>query len=219
MNEYFIENYLTSGYARDNMVFEKCPADLLALAEIRLKNDNNGVVSSVVTFNDYECAKVEDSMSKLRTKYQRDIVARDYIVNRVMESILCKIDSREGAGYSLKQIRDMQEDLYSGETKRLSNFISLSPMPSDLDCLIGKVGKVEINFILDNFKSVDLQKAINNLLSARTPYSVRVFTSAKNLSTYYDQLGNLIQSPHDYLNINISKFMNNGKNGSAMQNE
>lgn len=218
INQYFIENYLTSGVARDNMVFTNCSDKLLFLAISRLKEDNNNCLSAVISFTDYECSRFEDVLSSLSNKYQKDIVARDYIISRIMEALLAKVDSRRLCDFSIGQIRSNQEDLFSGDKNRLSNFVSNSPMPFDLEKLIKGIGRVELDFILENFKSRDLQKAINNYLSSRTSYCVRVFTGLDNLITYYDQMGNLIQSPHDYLNIDVRKFEQIDENINTMQN-
>ena len=69
--------------------------------------------------------------------------------------------------------------------------------------------KFELNIFLDNTQNIYLQQAINNFISSREPFSVKLFATQERLSTYCDQLGNFIQSPHDYMNMNVNKFIEN----------
>jgi hypothetical protein len=43
------------------------------------------------------------------------------------------------------------------------------------------------------------QQTINSIIFSRTPYSVKIFSDQKTLSTYAEPNGELIESLHDYL--------------------
>ena len=71
--------------------------------------------------------------------------------------------------------------------------------------MIKKIGKIELNIFLSDAENVFLQRAINNYLAAREPYSIRVFSNKNKFPCYYDQSGNVIQAVHDYREISIGK--------------
>ena len=219
MNKYFVDNYITSGMTRDNMLFCNCNEKLISFAKSRLGEDNNDVISCLIEFTQYEYEKICKALGKMDNGYRVDILARDYIISRIMEAILIKVKGNKVGDFSLSGIRASQSAVFSGDFRKISEFISSAPMPLDLEKTIREVGRVEINFFLENFDSVPLQKAINNFLSSRTPYSVKVFTNKNRLVTYYDQLGNLIQSPHDYMLININNFINDNNMQDGMQTD
>jgi len=65
--------------------------------------------------------------------------------------------------------------------------------------------KFELNIFIEEADKY-LQQAINNFISAREPYSVKLFLKNDKLSTYYDPIGSIIQSPHDYMLRDLSKY-------------
>ena len=61
--------------------------------------------------------------------------------------------------------------------------------------------------MLEDVNNQYLQQAINLFLSAREPYSVKVFTNSERLATYYDLNGNIIQCPHDFMTRDVRPFV------------
>ena len=88
-------------------------------------------------------------------------------------------------------------------------------MPYDVARKSRKLGqKIELNIFLFHMDNIVLQQAINNFVSSREPYSVKIFTNKEKLSTYYDTNGNIIEWPHDYMRRNMNDFIeiNNTEN-------
>ena len=92
------------------------------------------------------------------------------------------------------------------DIEKVKKYHSVAPMPFDITNFSREIQKIELNFILNNTQNVYIQEAINNFISSREPYSVKIFSS-HSLPSYRDQTKNLIECPHDYMSRNISDFI------------
>jgi len=195
INDYYKNAYLTAGVTRDNFVFENCSDEFMDLARNYLSEDANDVISCVVDLDKNIENKLEDSLDLFDSVVHKEIIARDFISALIMLSILKK----SGNSVELDALDQGIENVLSGDYKRIRSFLQNAPMPYLIDWQIRKTGKIELNMFLKDIKNKYLQRAINGFLASRTGYSIKVFTNQDRLCSYYDEGGNIIQSPHDYM--------------------
>lgn len=94
-----------------------------------------------------------------------------------------------------------------GEYDRAKSYHVKAPLIHDISLAVKSKGiRAELDIFLVDNKSVVLQKAINNFLSARMPISIKVFSTNKLLS-YFDQNGIMIECPHDFMVINVNNYI------------
>ncbi len=133
-----------------------------------------------------------------------DFFARDLICSMAMREIVRNMPGK--ASYT--HVLDLGiKDLLGGEMYKVKNFHTIAPFPHDVVDMANEAGGIEMDFFLMNTENKHLQRAINNFISARTPFSVKIFTNNEKLPSYMDQSGNYIECPHDYTNINIHNFI------------
>lgn len=103
-----------------------------------------------------------------------------------------------------ENIKKQIESMFQNNVDEVvESFLSGGYLQEDIVNFVNMSGKSRINFYLDNISNVYLQQSINNYISSRLPFGVSIFSNRK-LCTYYDQMGNVIQCPHDYLELNKS---------------
>jgi hypothetical protein len=112
-------------------------------------------------------------------------------------------------GMHFSILKEQIKAFYNNEFWKVKQFHATSFFPNDVAEYSKKFGKIELNFFLIETKNVELQRAINNFISSRTPYSIKIFTTNAKLSSYADQAGNLIQSPHDYMTRDVREYIEN----------
>jgi len=204
VNEYFKNEYLTCGKTRDNFIFENCPAELIKIAQKELSVHANSTKSCLITINSDTESQLEQIFDQCATDFQRKLLARAFF-DSMFYHILIKSDPTMS-----KQKILIEQGIFSmlqGNFEKAKRFYSQSPTPLDIQEAVKKAGKVELNVFLINTKNRFLQQAANNHISARTPYSVKLFSTSKNLPTYADQNGNRIECPHDYISIKIDHYI------------
>ena len=79
-------------------------------------------------------------------------------------------------------------------------------MPYNITSRAKSIGDIELNIFVYGVFDKYTQQAINNFISSREPYSIKMFLIDK-MSSMYDQLGNFIQSPHDYMTRDVGKYI------------
>ncbi|MBQ9786005.1 MAG: hypothetical protein IJW25_00895, partial [Clostridia bacterium] len=152
--------------------------------------------------------KVEKILKQCSSNLQKTILARDFVTALVMKEILKDIPSKQ---MQLKELYNLIQAFYNSEFNKVKQYHSSSYFPYHADRYFRKFGAFEVNFFLVNTKNVYIQKAINNFISSRTPYSVKIFTNTK-LQSYQDEAGNIIQCPHDYMTRNVNEYIINQVN-------
>ena len=205
INEYFKNEYLTPGQTYDNFVFENCSIEFLFEAKQLLEQStNNNCKSHIIELTNLEEQLIEQTLKKCKSNFQKNIISRDYICSLIMREILSKIPNTED---EIAELNRLISSIKSGDLNSSIDFHAISPMPYEITEIIKKNGNTELNFFLINNQNPFLQSAINNFLSARTPYSIKVFTNNTQLPSSTDQAGNLIQSPHDFMRRNINDYI------------
>lgn len=200
----FVEDYLTCGQTYDNFIFENCPIDFVCEAQKLLSMPANGIKPCNVKITKDDVTKLEKTLENCVTNLQKSFLARDIITALVMREVVKDIPEK-GMHYSI--LKEQIKAFYQNDFWKVKQFHATSFFPNDVADYSKKFGKIEVNFFLVDNESVVLQQAINNFISSRAPYSVKVFATNERLASYYDQAGNIIQSPHDYMTRDVNKFI------------
>ena len=212
INEHFKNTYLTCGRTHDNFIFENCPKEILSLAKNSLSQNSNNVKSCCITINrDIEQA-VEKTLEKFENILQKKIICKDFIIGLFALELLKNLDEDlSNQPFSKEEIIEGINAILNGCCEDVKNFCTNAPLPYDIKKLISSIGKIELNIFLNDTKNVYLQNAINNFISSREPYSIKLFTTNQKLPSYLDQNGNYIECPHDFMTRNIQNFITTKK--------
>ena len=204
VNSFFESQYLIPGNTYDNFIFESCPDEFLSFAKKKLTKGGTEVKPCVVCLDKEQEALIETTLGNFSEDFQKQVLARDFITSAVVRELLQYTEKEpELRGFVNTQLTAFLQN--DADTVRQMHGESL--IPYDVSRLARKVGKIELDFILDGTQNKFLQQAINIFISSREPYSVKVFTNNDRLPTYYDTSGNLIECPHDYLRRNVNEFI------------
>ena len=204
INETFKEDYLTCGRTRDNFIFENCPIEFMENAKDLLSKSCDEVKSCVVTIDRAMENGFLKTLNKCSNDLQEKSVARDLVASLIIRELLKGEKTEE---FPEEELDKGIDALLCGNFGEVKEYHFKSPFPYDVARLMKKVGKIELNIFLENTQNVQLQQAVNIFISSREPYSVKIFTNNERLPSYYDQTGNLIQSPHDYMTRNVREFI------------
>lgn len=204
INDFFKQEYLVAGSTYDNFIFENCPNEFLNLAKKLLGKSNNNVVSCVVCIDRQIEEDIEKTLNNFSENIQKKILARDFITALVVKELLKhKYQDDTDKNFVNEQLRAfLKNDFIAVKKMHADSF-----MPYDIKRIAKSVGKIELDFILHDVQNQYLQQATNIFISSREPYSVKIFTNNKRLSTYYDIDGNIIESPHDFMIRDVNKFI------------
>lgn len=203
INEYFVSSYLTPGATRDNFIFENCPAEFLEKAKHLLSSQEGSVKSCVIEIDSQTEEMIEKTLAGFENNLHKTFISRDYICSEIMRKLLLITNSNPEA---LSSIESGLKSIKAGDIAESKKYHAIAPMPFDITSFSREVAKFELNFILKNTHNKFIQEAINNFISSREPFSVKIFSS-QGLPSYRDQAKNLIESPHDYMKRNIQDFI------------
>ena len=204
VSEYFKMDYLTCGQTRDNFLFENCPKEFVLYARKCLCKAQDNVKPCIITITPKLEKDVEKTLIQCKDDLQKSFFARDLICSIFMHQMLKGNERYERETSSLYSgIRA----ILNGDIERAIEYHTTAPMPYEVTQMARKIGKIEVNVFLIDTKNKFVQQAINNFISSREPYSIKVFTTTKSLPSYRDQLGNIVQSPHDYMTIDVNKYI------------
>ena len=207
IKKYFQDEYLTWGVTRDNFVFENCPTIFMDKAQDCLSTQVGETRPCIVTITPREEAIVNNILdNNCVSDFHRLILCRDYVIGLVANEVLKGIPDKKAASHLQEVALKAWED---GEFWKIKSHHQYSYFASDILDLVKKYGRIELDFFLKDTTSKEIQKCINTLLSTRHPYSIKLFTNNSRLPSYLDESGNLIQSPHDYMSIDVNKFIEN----------
>ena len=199
MKEQFKE--ILNDQTSDNYVFFGFPKEMVEPAKLIL-NKNKEKKSCFITIDAEMEEKLNATLDGFTNEKHKDIICRDLFVTLFMKELTK--DSAENQTYQdfLEKGLDM---ILSGDSQIAKEYHSFCPMPLELTKMIKNNLPIVLNIFLTDANNVYLQRAINNYLGAREPYSIRVFTNQKKLTSYYDQMGNAIQPIHDYREVLLYK--------------
>ena len=209
LSKYFVDTFLTvNPRGGDNCVFTNCPEEVLSLAEEKLVEPRKVGVSHVIPISCEIADAFEDACEDFDKVFFPKIIARGLVNGLVMKSLL---ESKKSAlskseREMLDAVNQGLEDILSCDYDGISDYLKCAPTHFDISSFIEDNGRHEIAFVLRDMKSKGIQQAINNFLSARSRYVIKVFSDAE-LASCLDEGGNLVQCPHDYTSIKISHFI------------
>ena len=199
LTEYFEYNYLLPGHTRDNFVIYGCPKEVISLAEQSLSNETEEVKPCLIKITREIEEPLEKIFSFCKNEIQQKIIARSFLVAMCLNKL-----GDESQNELLNAILSGSEEVL--------NMSGEFPLPMDLYHKIkvmeretGK--KFEMNILLDGNKNILLQQVVNNYLTSREPYSIKVFTTADKLITNFDQCNNWAQAIHDYLSVRFKDYV------------
>ena len=90
---------------------------------------------------------------------------------------------------------------------KVKDFHMTSAMPSDVVNKFKELHNIDLNFFLSGTEDKDIQCAINNFISCRLPFAIKVFTDKDRLPCYVNEGGVLIECPHDFMRRNVRDFI------------
>lgn len=205
VNKNFENEYLVSGNTYDNFIFENCPKEFLGYAREKLSQSNNDITPCVVNIDGKIDRLVGNTLNNFDDDFHKKILARDFVTAMVVREILknfCDVEQSQ-------ELVEMQiNGFLSNDPHCVKGLHPYSFLPYNVRTLSSSIGKIELDFILEDVQNKYIQQAINVFISSREPYSVKIFTSDEYLSSYYDLDGNLIQAPHDFMRRDIVQFIN-----------
>ena len=203
----FFYEYLINGVNHtDNIMFLGCPTEFLDVAKDELTKNIalKSIKPCCVKIDRLMEEKLEYHLDHCATDFQKQLIARDFVCTLIKKEILKHYKNKLSEKHIINNaIRDYMDD----EFYRVKDFHQFAPMPSDITRDSKKLDRIELNLFLDGTQNKFVQQAVNNFISSREPYSIKLFTNNSQLSTHYDQLGHLVQSPHDYRNVDVNKYI------------
>ena len=200
----FADYYLTCGVTYDNFIFENCPIEFVLEAEKLLSVPTHSVKPCNVKFTREDEIKIEQTLQNCVNDWQKDVLARDFVTALVMGQVLKDIPEK-GMHYSV--VKEQIKAYLENQFWRVKQLHATSFFPGDVADYAKKFGRIELNIFLVDTQSKAIQRAINNFICSRTPYSIKLFTTNARLPSYQDQAGNLMQAPHDYMNVDVNKYI------------
>lgn len=205
INEYFKNTYLSCGKTHDNFLFNDCPELFIneAYKLLSASSTNTHSITIKITHNLEE--RLQKTLDQCTNPNHRKIISRDLFLSIFM-SKLKNIQPHQTD--NLSSLTKGIESILSGNFEEAKKYHFDAPMPYEITDTIKDIGKIELNIFLHNTNNKYLQQAINNLVSSREPYSIKIFNTSQELPTYTDQNGTFIESPHDYMSINVKNFIN-----------
>ena len=203
INNTFISSYLTPGISRDNFIFENCPIEFLERAKVLLSSQGQQTKSCVIELTKSNETTISKALDLFESDFHKKLIARDYICSMILKELLIQTNTNPEA---ISGLTNGLDAISNQDKEGIINFHSVSPMPHEITKFYREICPFELNFILDDTKNIYVQQAINNFISAREPFSVKIF-STKTLPTYLDQNKTAIENPHDYMKRNVQDFI------------
>jgi hypothetical protein len=203
INQSFVDSYHTPGITRDNFIFENCPKEFINAAKPLLSRQDSLAKSCVITFDETNEHEIETALNLFENDYHKKLVARDYVCTLILKELLNQTLQNNDI---LGGLNTGLDAISKADKKGIMDYHMSAPMPYEITNFYREIAPFELNFILDGNKNIYVQQAINNFISSREPFSVKIFTT-KTLPTYLDQNKTPIENPHDYMKRNVQDFI------------
>ena len=196
-----LEDLMTTGarHSSDNVVVVNCSSDFMRMAKDRLVSNNDCKAINVVIN-----ANVNDSVSKfldlVDDKDHQKMFTRTFIASIIMHEVLNNYDNvNDIFEYDVEDLSRgisafLAQDLISVREYHIQH----APWSMDIERVVRKYGKMELNIFIPNMVDIRIQREINNYISSRLPFCVKVFTNEDRLSSYQTSFNEVIQIPHDF---------------------
>ena len=207
INKTFVENYLTCGATYDNYIFERCPKDVMLFAGKFSKKTQNDKCKAVnLCFTPADKVFVDKLVDNFKDEYRKKIIAGSYFNLKFMLGIIGTFGD-EKCKFKKETLINVIKDFSSTSVDDILNAYLKAPLSFDIDVAVKKIPKFELNIFCFSKQNIYLQMAMNDYISYRLPYSIKLFTDSERLCTYFTSTGGFMQAPHDYLSMDINKFM------------
>ena len=203
LNDYYKNEYLVCGRTRDNYIIENCSTEFINFAFDLLAKEDNRIKSCMVKITEDDEKRIEKTLKLCLNDIQRSFIARDYVCCLIMCQALRGV--KEEKDY-LELLKQGLKSIIEGDFEKAREFHVKAPFPHEIASISREYGKIELNIFLIGTINLFIAQAVNNFLSAREPYSVKLFTTNKRLTTYLDQSNTRIECPHDYMSLNVENF-------------
>lgn len=209
LNEFFIKEYLSCGKTYDNYILLDCNKELIKFAITNLygtQDENCRCIN--ICFTREEEERLEKVFILCAEDYQRQILANSYFNAKFLLHMLKEYNITY-RGFSKEFLEGKINEYLSGDYTKVVNAYKNMPTAFDVSQLVKKISHFELNVFCVDINNKHVQMSINDYISSRLSYSIKLFTNSKCLATNYSSNGQFMQSPHDYLNIDVSKFILN----------
>ena len=214
LNEYFISKYINESSSIDNEIF--CNLSHELLSEIKqLYSNKNSSDSLQINIDKNIQNNYEKIIKETTNEIAKKVIAEYYITTLILQDLISKIPEPKQRYYNqeeLTKLINLGINAYaSKDFNEVKNYYFEAPNNNILNNIIKNNNINEIVIIIKDIDNNYLQNAINSHISSRTKHSYKVFTNQEKLCNYYDLTGNIIQSPHDYINQNINIYSNSNQ--------
>ncbi len=205
------KQYFIPGETRDNFVFLNCKEDFFNKARKCLSKNNGKIPSVCIDFSKSDTEKLQPFMNAFEEQSKRMILARTFVNTKVFNSFFRSF--REKNFNFSEEVSDealtLEQNVLNGEKvfengnvkKFIDYYIDINFFlnSDNLKRLAGGGHKFELNIFEKDVEDVFIQRAINNFLSCRSPFSIKVFSNQNDFCIYVDENNNLIEQVHDYM--------------------
>lgn len=207
INQSFIDNYLLGSGSVDNYLFENCENDILQEICKILKTGiikNRQCVVYVTKDEEFQVLKL---LEQCESSYERTILARDFANSKIMREIYRGVDDKKFGICDNHLNAFYKVDMWTAKSNHKEGVI----FPYDIITFVKEKERIDLNVVFEDISSFEIQRAFNNYMSSRLPLSVKFFSTGK-LASYADESLNLIQSPHDFISVNVKNFIDEDNN-------
>lgn len=152
-----------------------------------LKKHDKDSLNCFVSFNEKDVNFINKITSKFK-EYQKIIVARAYVNTKILKCILddCINDSLIDVSKDdaiVKETNRLLDIIYSADTKEIEKNIANFPEMNLIQLELELHRDLDLNILLINAENELLQRPINDYLSLRNPYPIKVFTNSISVAT------------------------------------
>lgn len=206
MTNYFKEHFLTCGQSRDNFVFHGCPKELIEIAKKSLEKSTDVKACNIAISRKQE-EQLENAYIDKNNQYIKAF-GKAYFYTLFMKEIIKHQPKQE----QYRAILDECEEAFLGkDLEKAKIYLDFAPKFRDILMMARRVGKIELNIFLEDTQNTYIQKAINNFISSKTPFSVKIFNNSNKFCVNYDYSDRFVQPVIDYMDMNIQNYIDNGK--------
>lgn len=211
INQSFTDNYLMTSGSVDNYLFENCEKYLIEEICSILKSGKSKNRQCIIRVTKDEEQMVLKLLSQCSNQIERTILVRDFVNAKIMLEVYRGVKKEEFERCSQHLSAFYNADMWRAKGNHKDSVI----FPYDIINFVKNNERVDLNVVLEDIESFEIQRAFNNYMSARLPLSVKFFLTNK-LSSSADEALNLIQSPHDFISVKPNKFVEEKREGDIV---
>ena len=170
-----------------------------------LLNEDYGYIDLVIDFDDLN--KLDKLINSVPEDSDKTLMIRYIYSQYIIYKIVSQIEINDEYNM-IGSIEEKKESIFSGDFELFKNskITLFMIIERELEKLAkNKNTRARIHFLLDGVNNKILQQVINDFFYLRSPICFMGYTSKDSLLHYYNTMGSVLESPHDY-----SKFYPNG---------